>query len=98
MVFQIVLKSVSKISKVYEKYLDSRIVEYITAWWMNRKQEPSVEEMENLLSFFLMDFSRKIVLLEDLVESNVFEIDEMDEPESEEWEVNIKNQSINSSF
>lgn len=98
MVFEIVLKSVLKIAKFYEKYLDSRIVEYITAWWMNRKQEPSVEELENLLSFFLMDFSGNVVLLDDLVESNVFEIDEMDESESEEWGVNIKNRSIKLSF
>lgn len=89
MVFQIVLNSVLKIARLYTKSLDSRIVKYITAWWMNRKQEPSVEELENLLSFFLMDYPGTFVLLDDLVESNVFELETDEIEESEKFSVNF---------
>lgn len=76
MVLQIVFDSVLRVTQLYDKSFDPQIVKYITAWWMNREQEPSVEEMENLLSFFLMDYSDVHVSMEDLLDSNVFEPDE----------------------
>ena len=73
MVFQIVFECVSRIAQLYNKTFDFQIVQYITLWWMNREQEPGVEELENLLGFFLMDYSDAHISFEDLFDSNVFE-------------------------
>jgi hypothetical protein len=88
MVFQFVSSSVSMISALYEKSYDPKIVKYITAWWMNREQEPTTEELENLLSFLFDEHSGNFVSIEDVIDSNVFEPEIYDNIESENFTLN----------
>lgn len=88
MVFQIVSSSVSMISELYKKSYDPRIVKYITAWWMNREQEPTVEELENLLDFLFNDHFGNFVSIEEVIDSNVFEPEIYDTIESETFTLN----------